>query len=146
MRTRPFELFRWQRSLYMEKYLNSLLMENTRVAEQPIRLDTLTSRLKDRAMDFILSSSSPFALFLSFPNAHTPLVPGRAFRGVSAHGSYGDSVAEMDAAVGEVLAALEAAGKAGDTMVYFASDHGTHVDLGDKGGSNRPYSGEEGFF
>ncbi len=79
----------------MEKFLNSLLMEDRKVAEQPIKLGTLGERLLEKATQFLdgrnaSSSSEPFALYYSFPNVHVPLVPGRQFRGKSNHGAYGD--------------------------------------------------------
>ena len=93
----------WQRSAYMEKYLNSMIMNNNTIVEQPIRLEGLASRLTDKSIEFIERSAGsqaqkPFALLHSFTNVHTPLVTGKEFRGkaLKSHGDYGDSVIEMD--------------------------------------------------
>ena len=93
----------WQRSLYMEKYLNSMIMHNNTIVEQPIRLEGLAERLTDKSIKFIESYSAsnvqkPFGLLHSFTNVHTPLITGKEFRGRASndHGAYGDSVIEMD--------------------------------------------------
>ena len=93
----------WQRSEYMEKLLNSILMYNMTIVEQPIRLEGLAKRLTDKSIEFIERSATgnakrPFALFHSFTNVHTPLITGKEFKdqSISDHGAYGDSVIEMD--------------------------------------------------
>ncbi|HUT14438.1 MAG TPA: sulfatase-like hydrolase/transferase, partial [Thermoguttaceae bacterium] len=55
---------------------------------------------------------------------HTPIVPSTEWQGKSGLGDYGDFVMETDWAVGEVLAALDKAGIAENTLVFFASDNG----------------------
>ncbi len=76
----------------MEKYLNSVLMANKTVVEQPIQLKSLVDKLTEFSVDFIKGSknrSGPFALYHAFPNVHTPLEPHPRFRGRSQHGRYG---------------------------------------------------------
>ena len=68
----------------------------------------------------------PFFLFLSLTSPHTPWQPLPEWRGSSQAGPYGDFVAQTDALVGEVLAALEANGMRDDTLVVFSSDNGSH--------------------
>ena len=77
----------------MEQYLNSQIMEDTKIIEQPINLSTLMEKLTDRSVPFIekmKNSTKPFALYHSFSAVHTPLRPGKEFRGQSSHGAYGD--------------------------------------------------------
>lgn len=52
------------------------------------------------------------------------MLPTAAFDGRTGLGPYADFVAETDAAVGEVMKALDDAGAARDTIVVFASDNG----------------------
>lgn len=89
---------------------------------------------------------TPFLLFLSFMHVHTAHFANPEFAGRSLHGVYGDAVEEMDWAVGQVLATLDKLGLANNTLVYFTSDHGAHVEeIGPNGerhgGSNGIYRG-----
>ena len=68
--------------------------------------------------------SKPMLLYLALPAPHTPWVPAPAFKGKSKCGGYGDYVAQVDGAVGDVLDKLDSLGMAGDTLVIFASDNG----------------------
>ena len=45
-------------------------------------------------------------------------------------GEYGDFVAQVDATVGEVLAALDRVGASDDTLVIFTSDNGSYMGVG----------------
>jgi arylsulfatase A-like enzyme len=58
------------------------------------------------------------------PAPHTPWVPSKAFKGKSKAGLYGDFVEQVDASVGEILAALERSGTAANTLVIVTSDNG----------------------
>ena len=95
-----------------------------------------------------------FFLYLPYTSPHKPVIPVERFQGRSAAGAYGDFVMETDAHVGEVLAALDRHGLAGDTLVVFTSDNGPentyperlrrfgHASNGDlKGGKRDLYEG-----
>lgn len=134
----------WGRSFYMEKLLNSVLMEDRKVYEQPINLPKLVDQLSNKTLaylDKVQNSSDPFAIYFAFPNVHTPLVPNKRFRGKSKFGPYGDSILEMDTAIGKILDKLDEMHVADNTLVYFTSDHGCHIDIGTKGGSNGIFPG-----
>lgn len=47
---------------------------------------------------------------------------------------YGDNVEEMDEGVGRILATLAVLGLEDNTLVYFASDHGGHLEAVDDNG------------
>ena len=70
------------------------------------------------------SDGKPFFFYLAFPSPHTPWLPTESFHGKSACGLYGDWVAQLDGAVGDVLEALDRAGLAGNTLVFLTSDNG----------------------
>lgn len=70
------------------------------------------------------SASQPFFLYLPFASPHTPVMPTAAFAGRTGLGPYADFVAETDAAIGEVLQALETTGAAPHTIVIVTSDNG----------------------
>jgi len=86
-------------------------------------LPTLTSK----AVEYIrheASGKKTFFLYLALTSPHTPIVPTKDWLGKSGIGDYGDFVMETDWAVGEVLAAIDHAGIADNTLVMVASDNG----------------------
>ena len=102
------------------------LFENDRVTEIVEPVDMLP-KLARRAAGYVAErakSGQPFFLYLALNSPHTPIVPSQEWRGKSGLGEYGDYVMETDWAAGEVLAALERAGVASNTLVFFASDNG----------------------
>ena len=93
--------------------------------------------LATRAGAFVRKQASiadhkPFFLYLPLTSPHTPLEPTPQFKGKSSIGPYGDFVMETDWAVGEVLKAIDDAGVADDTIVFFASDNGFAPYVGPK--------------
>lgn len=86
-------------------------------------MPTLTRKAADwighRAKD-----KNPFFLYLALTAPHTPIVPTKEWREQSKLNPYGDFVMQTDAAVGEVLNALDRAGLAKNTLVIFTSDNG----------------------
>lgn len=86
-------------------------------------LADLTARavrnVRERSRD-----AKPFFLYLALASPHTPVLPTSRFARRTGLGPYADFVAETDAAVGEVLRALEDAGAARNTIVIFTSDNG----------------------
>jgi arylsulfatase A-like enzyme len=90
------------------------------------QVDTLVTR---RAVEYIESNAhAAFFMHLAFVAPHVPISPSPAFRGRSGKGPYIDFVEELDAHVGDVLAALERAGIADNTLVIFTSDNGGMYD------------------
>ena len=79
----------------------------------------------DEAEKFITASKrKPFFLFVGLTAPHTPTSPTREFEGKSRVGLYGDFVMNTDHILGRVLAALDQAGVADNTLVIASSDHG----------------------
>ncbi|UYV83544.1 STS [Cordylochernes scorpioides] len=129
--------------------LNGMVMRGSEVVEQPLRLPGLTQRLVAEAKDFLgnTTTQQPFLLVVNFVHVHTALFTAPQFANVSVkHGEYGDNVMELDWAVGEILKELEDIGAANNTLVYFSSDNGAHIEevgpSGDRhGGCNLPFKG-----
>jgi arylsulfatase A-like enzyme len=48
----------------------------------------------------------------------------------------------MDDAIGQLLNLLDELKLTENTLVYFTSDHGGHIELGRNGGSNLPFRGK----
>jgi arylsulfatase A-like enzyme len=93
-------------------------------------IDQVLDKLAAEAIDFIERAAEderPFFLYLPLTAPHKPTQPHERFRGRTGLGEYGDFVAQVDDAVGRVLAAVEDAGEADHTMVIFSSDNGSYM-------------------
>jgi arylsulfatase A len=91
------------------------------------RLDEVMPELTRRAVEWLQAqqgAEQPFFLYLPFTSPHAPIVPAKSHQGASEAGPFGDFVAQSDATVGAVMAALDAAGLTNDTLVVFSSDNG----------------------
>lgn len=137
--------------LHTYRPLNCFLMRGKRVTQQPLVYDRLTQRFTDEATGFMKKNAgrTPFLLVMSYLQVHTALFASPDFAGKSQHGIYGDAVEEMDGSVGQILDALDTLGLADNTLVYFTSDQGAHVEeVSPKGeihgGSNGIYKGGKG--
>ena len=87
---------------------------------------TLTSTYTREAVAFIKESAAvrrPFFLYFAHSMPHVPLAVSARWKGVTPT-TYGDVIAELDDSVGQVRAALSAAGVAETTLVVFTSDNG----------------------
>jgi arylsulfatase A len=117
---------------------NFYLYDGHRRIPEPVDHPSLIRRYTDRALAFVARAAErkrPFFLYLA-PNApHVPLYPSAGFAGRSRRGVFGDVVEELDAAVGEILAALAARGLERDTLVIFTSDNGPWLAMRELGGS-----------
>jgi len=69
-------------------------------------------------------AGKPFFLYLPLASPHTPIVPTQEWQEKSGLNPYADFVMQTDAALGQVLAALEKNGLAENTLVIFTSDNG----------------------
>uniref|UniRef100_A0A480KBI6 Steryl-sulfatase isoform 2 n=1 Tax=Sus scrofa TaxID=9823 RepID=A0A480KBI6_PIG len=133
--------------LHFFRPLNCFLMRNHDITQQPMSYDNLTQRLTADAVRFIQrNAESPFLLVLSFLHVHTALFSSKIFAGKSKHGAYGDATEEMDWSVGQILDVLDELKLANNTLIYFSSDQGAHVEevtvKGEvHGGSNGIYKG-----
>ena len=131
-------LFAWQLMDNM-KLLSSVLHRNHDVVEQPIRLAGLHQRFVSEGIEFMKNATSaytPFLLVLSWSHVHTFLRTHKDFAGKTKFGRYGDALEELDWAVGEILRHVDDSGVRDNTLVYFTSDNGAHMELGVEGGSN----------
>jgi uncharacterized sulfatase len=100
--------------------------DETQVEENlGLRQGGVTATLTDEAVRFIdANRARPFFLYFAEKNVHTPLVPSPQFAGGSPGGPYGDSVAELDWSVGQIVDALAARNLLDQTLLIFTSDNG----------------------
>jgi arylsulfatase A-like enzyme len=80
-------------------------------------VDVIDGHARDCAGD-------PLFLYMPLSAPHAPIVPNDEFKGRGNVGPYGDFVAEIDAAVAQVLDALDRNGMTDNTLVVFTSDNG----------------------
>ena len=78
--------------------------------------------IKERAPE--AKAGQPFFLYLPLPAPHTPIVPVPPFKGASEINPYADFVMQVDHHMGELFAAIKAAGIDDNTIVIFSSDNG----------------------
>jgi arylsulfatase A len=92
-------------------------------------VDVLPALVK-KSVAFIESKAAaakegkPFFLYLPLNSPHTPIVPSPEWQGKSGISPYADFVMQTDAAVGQVLDAIDRAGIGETTLVVFTSDNG----------------------
>ena len=68
----------------------------------------------------------PLFLYVPLTAPHTPWVPNEPYHGASEAGWYGDFMAEVDATIGAIAAALDETGMADETLLLVTSDNGSH--------------------
>ena len=103
------------------------LFENEEVVDEfPVVQATLTERYTRRAEAYIeRNASRPFFLYLAHAMPHKPLAASEEFYTPDTPGDlYADTVRELDASVGRVLAKIRREGLAERTLVVFTSDNG----------------------
>ena len=105
------------------------LMRDYDVVEQPLQLENLTVKFTNEAIDFLhKNNQGPFLLFMAFLKVHTALFTSKPFRNHSGHSEFVDNVEELDWSVGQIMDTLEALGLKENTLVYFTSDNGPHLE------------------
>ncbi|MPY88799.1 MAG: sulfatase-like hydrolase/transferase [Luteitalea sp.] len=124
------------------------LMRNEEVIEAQPDRNLLTKREADETIRFIKENRNrPFFIWLSqaMPGSTNRPFASESFQGRSANGPYGDSVEELDWAVGQILRALDDLGLENRTLVIYASDNGavspSPARPEGQHGSNAPLSG-----
>ncbi len=118
---------------------NIPLLEDGKVIEQPAVQSTLTKRYTEQAVKFITEKKGgPFFIYFAHTFPHIPLFASPDFKGKSRAGIYGDTVEELDWSVGRVLETLKKEGLAENTLVFFTSDNGPWLMMGNQGGSAGP--------
>ena len=115
---------------------NVPLIRNGQIVEQPADQTMLTKRYTAEAATYIREKKhAPFFLYFAHTFPHVPLFASPEFKGKSRAGIYGDAVEELDWSVGQVLDTLRREGLAERTLVFFSSDNGPWLIMGDQGGS-----------
>lgn len=80
-----------------------------------------------RTVEEAAARKTPFFLYLALTSPHYPIATAPEWVGKSGVGEYGDFVMQTDWVVGQITAALERSGVAGETLVVFTSDNGPEI-------------------
>ena len=85
-------------------------------------------------MDFLDQAAKtpdkPFFINVNFMKVHQPNMPAPEFRGKSmAKSKYADSIVELDAHIGMVMAKLKETGLDKNTLVFYTTDNGAWQDV-----------------
>lgn len=102
----------------------------TGAAAQDFEANECLATWAARSRDYIRTranqtSKSPFFLYLPLTSPHTPIAPGRDFKGrFPDYSGYADFIAETDWVVAQVLEQLKESGVDANTLVIFTSDNG----------------------
>jgi arylsulfatase A-like enzyme len=92
----------------------------------------------------LAKGDEPFFLIHSFMKVHADNFPSAAFVGSSrSKFQYKDAVVEVDAYIGEIAKAVEAAGVAENTLIFITSDNGPQYDSWPDSGYT-PFRGAKG--
>ncbi len=91
----------------------------------------------DRALTWLKGRTGPWFLWVHFFDPHQPYEPPEPFLTRYKNDLYGGEVAYVDAALGKLLASLEATGQVETTAVVFTGDHGQ--SLGEHGETTHGY-------
>ena len=124
--------------------LNSFVHRNNDVVEQPIQLAGFSQKLVHEGLEFMRNATQarkPFLIVMSWIHMHVYIQTTKEFEGRSKFGRYGDGLMELDWSVGEMLKGLTDIGVDGNTMVYFTSDNGGHLEIAPHGGHNGQLKG-----
>jgi arylsulfatase A-like enzyme len=103
----------------------------------------IDAEITRRTIDFMQRSvraGTPFYAYIPYTLVHFPTLPNQKFAGSTGHGDFADSLAEMDAHVGELLDAVDALGIRDNTIFVFTSDNGPDPSWPWRGSSG-PWSG-----
>ncbi len=118
------------------------LLRDDKTIEAPPEQHSLTERFTSESVEFIRSNRQrPFFLYLAHIATHVPLEAGKAFKGKSTNGAYGDWVEEADWSVGQILDALREMKLERNTLVFFTSDNGPWLSKGKNAGVATPLRG-----
>jgi arylsulfatase len=105
------------------------------------------SYVEQDALDFLeeaAQSDAPFFINVNFMKLHQPSMPAPEYQGSSiSKTKYADSMVEMDALVGNILAKVDELGLRDNTIVFWTTDNGAWQDVYPDAGYT-PFRGTKG--
>ena len=115
------------RTLMKQQAMQGGYIHGVGPGEKDWQLDKVMPAITAKAVKTIQTqsqNSEPFFLLFATTSPHSPIVPKEKFKGSSKAGPYGDYIVQTDDSVGQIVAALKAAGIYEDTLLIVSSDNG----------------------
>lgn len=115
--------------VYGQKGGEEQIVEPTTSIEQFAEADIKLADWSIKKIKEMAKSGKPFFLSHDFMKVHADNFPSKEFKGKSASKyPYKDALVEVDALVGRIVAAVEEAGIADNTLIFLTSDNGPQMD------------------
>ena len=109
------------------------------------RMETIDDETVDATLDFIdraHKDGKPFFVWWNGTRMHFRTHVKPELRGISGQNEYGDGMVEHDMHVGQLLKKLDDLGIADNTIVFYSTDNGPHMNTWPDAGWN-PFRGEK---
>ena len=109
------------------------------------RMETVDDETSDAAIDFMrrqVKAGKPFFTWWNGTRMHFRTHVKPELRGISGQDEYADGMVEHDMHVGKLLKTLDELGIADDTIVFYSTDNGPHMNTWPDAGWN-PFRGEK---
>eukprot|EP01005_Ploeotia_sp_CARIB1_P001624 NODE_53_length_1964_cov_569.356015_g52_i0.p1 GENE.NODE_53_length_1964_cov_569.356015_g52_i0~~NODE_53_length_1964_cov_569.356015_g52_i0.p1 ORF type:complete len:503 (-),score=88.00 NODE_53_length_1964_cov_569.356015_g52_i0:373-1881(-) len=115
------------------------IFHNETIAVQPADVPDIDAKYVNNAKDFITNNRDrPFFFYFASHHTHLPQFASKRFLNTTRRGLFGDSLAEVDWSVGEILQHLRDLQLDTNTLVVFSADNGPELADFDLGGSAGP--------
>jgi arylsulfatase len=109
------------------------------------RMETVDDETSDAALDFIqraVADDKPFFVWWNGTRMHFRTHVKQELRGISGQDEYADGMVEHDMHVGKLLKAVDDLGIADNTIVFYSTDNGPHMNTWPDAAWN-PFRGEK---
>ena len=109
------------------------------------RMETIDDETVAATLDFMeraKSADKPFFAWWNGTRMHFRTHVKEELRGISGQDEYGDGMVEHDRHVGQILAKLDELGMADNTIVFYSTDNGVHMNTWPDAGMT-PFQGEK---
>ncbi|XP_070577434.1 arylsulfatase A-like isoform X1 [Ptychodera flava] len=119
------------------RFTSCPIFQNSTIVEQPADYTTIAQKYSMEGRNFIArnaKSGKPFFLYYATQHTHFPNFAGKQFRNSTRRGAFGDSLAELDWEVGQLLEELKLQNLEKNTFVFFTSDNGPSLFYQVRGG------------
>ncbi|NWK54542.1 arylsulfatase [Verrucomicrobiaceae bacterium N1E253] len=118
----PTTIKGWQHNEYNDHIRYGAASEGFEASEA---LETLAAKSREYIKEQAENTEKPFFLYLALTSPHTPVTPGKKFKGrYSQFSHYADFIAETDWVVEQVLEELKESNVDENTLVIFTADNG----------------------